>query len=415
MIAPAVFPSCLLVAFAASCFAPIAAAQDAPLRTEAVRPFDAGRPRATGRILPVWSADVGARVAGRITSWGTDAASRPIDVGSRVARGAELFRVDPSVYASRRDALAAALASAEARRDDLRAGVRPEQKAALAAAVAAIDVRLADLRRDEDRFRRLVEVDRSVPQKRLDEIRTALGLAEAERSGAVAKVAEAEAGPTKTALSVADAMVREAAAAVASAELDLRDCVVTAPFDAVVLRRARTLGDYVNNAPFTEVLGLASYAELEAELRLPESFRPSLAPGSAVTLTGPLLAEPLTLPLDRLLGAVDAADGTVSFRVRIPAESRGGLCPGAYVAGLLTSVEAGAVVVPAGAVDRSGRSPAVFVVRGGLLRRVDVVVRDRLTDGAVVVGELSAGERVVADVRTGLKDGDPAPAEAPKK
>jgi HlyD family secretion protein len=55
---------------------------------------------ASGTIEPSETVDVGAQVAGRITSFGTDTAGKTIDFNSVVEQGAVLARIDDSVYAA---------------------------------------------------------------------------------------------------------------------------------------------------------------------------------------------------------------------------------------------------------------------------------------------------------------------------
>jgi len=386
--------------------------QDGALRAVEVRPAAASEVRASGRTAPSWTAQVGARVAGRIVSWGVDASGRPLDVGAHVTKDQELFRVDASVSEAKAAAARAAHALAAARLADLKAGVRPERVAALEAAVAEIDAVIEEHRRDEDRFRRLVEEDRTMPAKRLEEVRTRRAAAEAQKAAAVARLAEARAGSTASELAVGEAAVAEAAAQVALAELDVRDAVVRAPFAGVVTRRVRTLGDYVNHAPFTEVLELASDREIEAELRLPEAFLRDLRPGETrVTLESPLLADRPTLVVDRTHGVVDPREGTFAFRVRIPEDRLGRLVPGAFVQATVELPAAGgAVAVPLAALAFEGDRAVVYRIADGSLHRVPVTVVERLTVDALVRGELAAGDRVAVGPKSALRHGAPAPA-----
>src|SRR5436309_13401549 len=55
---------------------------------------------ATGTIEPVEVVDVGAQVAGRISSFGTDIDGKIIDYRSVVEAGAVLAKIDESVYAA---------------------------------------------------------------------------------------------------------------------------------------------------------------------------------------------------------------------------------------------------------------------------------------------------------------------------
>ena len=55
---------------------------------------------ASGTIEPSETVDVGAQVAGRITSFGTDIHGQTIDYNSVVEQGAVLAKIDDSVYAA---------------------------------------------------------------------------------------------------------------------------------------------------------------------------------------------------------------------------------------------------------------------------------------------------------------------------
>ena len=54
----------------------------------------------SGTIEPSETVDVGAQVAGRITSFGTDINGKTIDYDSVVEQGAVLAKIDDSVYAA---------------------------------------------------------------------------------------------------------------------------------------------------------------------------------------------------------------------------------------------------------------------------------------------------------------------------
>src|SRR2546425_8181516 len=55
---------------------------------------------ATGTIEPMEVVDVGAQVAGRIRSFGTDRDGKTVDYGSVIEEGALLAKIDESVYAA---------------------------------------------------------------------------------------------------------------------------------------------------------------------------------------------------------------------------------------------------------------------------------------------------------------------------
>ena len=367
---------------------------------------------ASGRLVPQFSAGIGSRLAGRIVAWGQAEDGAPLEVGMAVKAGQLLFGVDPGTFKARADSAAAALASAQAARADLTAPTRQERLAVLEAAVSELDARVKDRERDEARFRQLVEVDRTMPTRRLEEVRLELETGRSNFRAAKARLDEAVTGPTPTEIAVADARVKEAQATLAAAQLDLHDTAVEAPFDGVITRRAKGVGDYVNGAPFVEVLGLVAVARLEAELRLPEAYLPQVIAGQTmVTLRSPLLAGNLEAVISRVVPEIDAQQGTFVVRVAIPAGKAERLVPGAFVtAQMKLPVPPGNVILPQRAVVVVDGKPGVMVASDGKMLYRPVELGDRLTEGVVVKAGVQPGERVVVGPAEDLKAGAALPA-----
>lgn len=380
------------------------------------QPLNPSRITATGRAAPLSSARLGSRLSGHIVAWGRNSDGRPLEVGDFVKAGQEIFRLDPTTYEDHARAAEAALKLAQAQLADLKSWEREERRESLRATLAEYDARLAENKRDEERFRRLVEQDKTMPVKRLEEIQLQRQVLEAQRRAAQARLNEALAGPTPTQLAVAEAQVNQAVVRLESARLDLKDLALKAPFDGVIARRFKGLGDYVANAPFIEVLELVSVDRLEAELRLPERYYGQVSAGKTeVTLRSPLLPEELRLPIARVIPDIDPAQGTFAFRVALPPERRGGVTPGAFLQGELelSGVDEGAVL-PAGAVvERDGRT-RVFVAEGGRVRMREVELGSRLSEGVIVRRGVRAGEKVVLSAGRELQDGQELPAELNK-
>lgn len=365
---------------------------------------------ATGRVGPVLQARVGSRLSGQIKEWAQED-GHPLDVGMLVRKDQELLRVDPSTYKAKVAIARAALLHAAAALTNLKAGARPERREELRAALAAIEARIAEQKRDEERFRRLVEQDKTVPVKRLEEVQLQLKVLEEDRRAARARLAEAEAGPTATELAVAEALGVQLKAQLDAAELDLRDTLVTAPFDGLITQRFKCFGDYLNSAPFTEVMELLSPNLLEAELRLPEAYFLRVVAGKTqVSLQTPLLPDGLKLPISRVIETIDMQSGTFAFRVRIPPEQCGRLRPGAFLQGLVL-LDGGSpgAIVPQRAVVRAEGQAFVFVARDAKMSRRAVVLGDELTEAIIIKAGLKPGETIVLGPPGQLQDGADLP------
>ena len=178
-----------------------------------------------------------------------------------------------------------------------------------------------------------------------------------------------------------------------------------------ITKRMKGLGDYVAGAPFIEVLELTTVDQLEADLRLPESYLPQVTAGKTrLALRSPLMKRALDLAVSRVIPNIDTQRGTFAVRVAIPSEERCGLVPGAFVTAALNFDGAGAsVVAPQQAIVAEEGKYYVFVAAGGKMRRQAVELGDRLTEGIIVKSGLRAGEMVVVGPARELKDGAPLP------
>lgn len=385
----------------------VASAQESAIDIVPVRPLEAAAVRTTGRAVPKWSARVGCRVSGVIASWGKNDGGNFLDVGSHVKEGQELFRLSSETFDAKIAVAKAGLMRAKAQLADMKAGTRAERIAAAEAGVAEIRSRLEELDRDEERYRRLVEEDKTVPAKKLEEIRMQRSMVQAQQSAAKARLDEAKAGSTATEIEVAAAHVVEAEAQLAVAELDKKDTIVFAPFSGVVTQRFKSPGDYVNNAPFVEVLELVSDSMLEAELKLPEAYFRDVGEGSTmITISSPMLAQPMEVPITRIVNSIDAKDGTFAFRVTIPSEKRERLVPGAFLEGkVAVSRPTVAVAIPVAALERSKDGDFVYLVKGDILKKTAVKVGERLSDAVIIREGLGVGDSVAVGSKDLLRDG----------
>lgn len=378
-----------------------------------VRAFSADVVNVTGRVQPLVTARVGARVSGRIAEFSKDASGQMLDAGSTVKAGEVIFSLEDTTFRNSVAAAEAALAAAKANLANLTAKARPERLEALTQTVAELDVRLADRQREEQRYRRLVEQEKTLPAKRLEEVQTEVAVLTALRRAAQSRLDELRNGPTPTEIAVQQAVVHQAEVSLKIAQDDLRDSLVRAPFDGLITRRFKGPGDFNTGSPNTDVVELVSADRLEVELRLPEAYFPRIIPGKTpITLHCALINESVVLPVTRVISSIDPTGGTFAIRVSIDPQQVPGLVSGAFVTGEITidSRNQG-VVVPLAAIVGEKEQAAVFVVRDGKMVRTPVVLGDRLTESVVIRSGLAVGDRIVIGPEESLKDGQPLPEE----
>jgi len=166
--------------------------------------------RATGTVEPPEVVEVGASTSGKIIAFGTDAQrqGKPIEVGSRVAKGEVLARLDAELYEIEVQKAHAAWRLAEAE-------------------VGRLETHLKHCTRELGRARRLRDTN---SQSDFDKIEAAYEAAVAESA-------------------IGRARLETAIAAAKQAEINLDRTTIRSPIDGVVIDRRANLGQIVGAGP----------------------------------------------------------------------------------------------------------------------------------------------------------------------
>lgn len=298
--------------------------------------------------------------------------------------------------------------SAQAALDKLRAGATPEEidaaKAAVDQAQAALDKLLQPPRQpDIDAAQAAVDQARANLAK-LQASPTTVGAAQAlyEQQQALAQKAAKPYLPAD--LEVAQAQVLVAEAGVKTAEANLRDASITAPFAGVV--SAKPVSEGALASPGTVLLEVVS-SDVRGVFTIEEAQVGQVKVGQAATLTT------TAYPGERFQGTVSIVNPTAnattrSFGLKItPTDPQGRLKAGMFAqAELVTAERPQALLVPEAAVlTREGKT-VVFVVVDGKAQRREVTTGLRADGKIEVTRGVQAGESVVVVGQNLLNDGD---------
>ena len=237
--------------------------------------------RSTGTLLPHAEVAVVARAHGILTALA-------VDVGARVKRGQVLFRVD-------------------ARDAELRLAQARTQLAAATQQQHSVEV-------EARRTKSLFDQKAASPQQ-WDQVSAQL---EAAKVG----VAQAQNG-------------------IAVASKEVADTTALAPITGVVVTRHVALGDYVSDAPPTQVLVVQDQATLDLKFRLPERALSSVRVGDPITVALPALGLSRKAAISIVAPSVDARTRTVELTAVLD-NADGALRPG-----LMADVELAGVVAEA--------------------------------------------------------------------
>jgi membrane fusion protein (multidrug efflux system) len=323
--------------------APAPAAPPVAVATEAVTTIDAPRTlRLTGTLRGERETDLAANVAGRVISL-------KIERGQRVAKGELIAEVDVSN---------AALALAEAR-----------------VAVQNSKTQEEINQTDCARYERL-KASKAVTDLEYDQVTAKCKTAPLNRQAA-------EARQSIAAKNVGDGRIRS-------------------PFAGVVTDRYVEVGEYVQAS--SRVASLAQIADLRLEFSLPEQNYPDVQLGQPVNFRVAAYADQLfSGAVSHISGAVrETRDVLVEASVKNPDHK---LLPGMFSDVELTVGKDALPSVPKAATFDANGKLNVFVVQSGVLEQRVLQPGPEVGARLAVRRGVVAGERVVAEYRPELKNG----------
>jgi multidrug efflux system membrane fusion protein len=333
-------------------------------------------PEYSGSIEPVSRVDLAFRVGGyvsQIMAVSDGGSTRLVHESDVVPKGAPLVSLRADDYKVK-------VAEAESQLN--------QAKAALQQTQVGVDKAKLDYDRADALFKKqsLTKSDMDGAKAQLDNAKAQLPLAQARIDGAQAMVAEAN--------------------------LALKDSVLTAPAQGVVIKRLVELGSLVG--PGTPAFVLADLSSLKAVFGAPDVLLSQLKIGMPIALTTEALPETFTGRVTSIASAADPRSRVFDVEVTFPNPGLR-LKPGMIVTIKLadTHPAQGIPVVPMGSIVRSKNNPdgyAVFVVenQGGksVSRSRDVTLGSALNNAVIVTSGLHPGEQVVTSGATLVSDGD---------
>jgi len=385
---------------------------------------------ATGTVEPEEVVDIGAQVAGRIVSFGTDAHGQEVDYGSAVETGTVLARIDDALYAA--DA-----AAAKAQLVQAKAAVQKAQ-----ADLGQMQAKLLQTENDWARARKLGPSD-------------ALSQTDFDAARAAYEVAKANLGVGKAAIEQAKGTVAQAQATLKRALQNLSYCTIVSPVKGVIIDRRVNIGQTVVsslNAPSLFLLA-KDLNRLQVWVSVNEADIGRIKPGQPVTFTvdaHPGEVFPGKVGKIRLNATM--TQNVVTYTVEVDTDNSGGkLFP--YLTANVTFIvgeSKDVLLVPNAALrwkpteeqvakefrgsprkakkskappqvkpaDQDGKAPAapslLWVPQGDLVRPVQVTLG--LSDGSlteVSSPEIKAGTLVVVGEKSSQSNGAPAPGGSP--
>jgi RND family efflux transporter MFP subunit len=208
------------------------------------------------------------------------------------------------------------------------------------------------------------------------------------------------------------AAVRANEAAIAAAQVQMSFTRITSPVSGRVGLRRVDAGNLVRTSDADGLVSVTQMTPISVVFSLPQTLVPAIQPlmkeeGGAPVIAfdrenGTRLAEGRMTMLDN---QIDPTTGTIKLRAEF-ANADGSLWPGQFVTiQLRVGLTAGAVTVPPRAVKQGLEGPFVFRVADGKAQVVPVTTGYASPDAIVITKGLAAGDVVVSDGQSRLRDG----------
>jgi membrane fusion protein, multidrug efflux system len=343
-----------------------------PVRVEAVAVVETAWPstyEATGTVRARTTATISSKLMG----YAREVRAR---VGDRVHQGQALVVLDA------RD-LDSNVSRAEAGREELKSAI-PEADSGIASARAQLELAQVTFNRMQDLLNK-----RSITNQEFDESSARLRAAQAGFDMARAKRSQL------------DAKMAQVEQEVRAAGIQRGYSDITAPFSGIIITKSIEPGMLaVPGAPLFTIEREGTY-RLEASI---EESRLSLARvGKTVSVTIDGLDRTFAARVAEVVPSVDSEARTGTVKIDLPAlpELRSGL----FGRALFDTGARKALTIPAASVVERGQLQSVYVAENNIAHVRLVTVGTSVKNQVEVLSGLNLGDRVIAPVPMGLRDG----------
>lgn len=238
-------------------------------------------------------------------------------------------------------------------------------------------------------------------------------LQRARALAAAGAIADRDVESAERAQLAAQAGLADAQARLSSAEKNLRNTQVRAPFAGIVAEKSVSPGDIVS--PGAAMFTVIDPRSLRVEASVPAVALGDIRIGAPVTFTVNGADRTLEGRITRIAPMVNAQTRQVAIQATVP-NNAGALVAGLFVDGRVAAQKRLGVLVPEQAVDQTGGVvPSVMRLKAGKVERVEVQLglRDEEAERVEITSGLAAGDTVLLGAARGISVGVSVTVSAP--
>lgn len=279
--------------------------------------------------------------------------------------------------------LDAAWRKAELGRSEVQASI-PEADYSMAGAKANLELAQVTFKRVQD-----LAAKKSVTTQEFDE------------ASARVKAAQASYDMARSRRTQLDSRLAQAEQEIRTANIAREYAKIAAPFAGLVTARNVEAGNLAT--PGAPLLTLEQEGAYRLEASVDESKVPAVRLGQTVEVALDAIARKVNARVSEIVPSVDAASRAYTVKLDLPAIPE--LRTGMFGRACFPQTSRTLLTVAAAAVVERGQEQQVFVAENGSAHLRLLTLGQRGRDSVEVLSGLSAGEKVVAPVPAGLRDG----------
>lgn len=339
--------------------------------------------------------------------------------GDFVERGQVLARLNNRALIAQKNEAEAAVAQAQAKLSELKAGSRAEEIAQAQSRVDNAKSAIAQIESDLELTQKRLERNRTlqaegaITRDRLDEVVNQERVAQSNLAGAKANLAEAQqalaqlkAGSRPETIAQSEAELKQAQARLQSIEAQLADTTVVAPSRGVIASRDARVGQITSTSE--TLFTIIQDGRLELRLKVPETLISKIQQGQKVQISSNANSDlNLTGKVREIDPIIDDSSRQALVKVDLPSNSK--LKPGMFLqADINIDTNKGQAVPIEALLPQSGNSAIAFVVQDDNTVKAQTVEMGEIIseDRVEVIAGLESGDRIVLKGAAYLKDGD---------
>ncbi len=191
-----------------------------------------------------------------------------------------------------------------------------------------------------------------------------------------------------------------------AARRKFRDAAIRAPFSGIVTSRQVEVGDLVQQG--MKVANMVDLSRVKIRVSVPEKKVPMVVEGMPVQVTSDLFPGSLFRAVVTSVSSKSSKDHTYQVEAVMDNPKEHPFRAGMFArAAFVGNAERQSLLIPRKALVGSIGTPEVFVVRGGVARRVRLLLGAAPGERVEVLGGIASGEQVVVSGQNELAEGTP--------